>query len=99
MFGIGWGELALIFIIILVLFGPQKAQGIFRAFGKGLQEFKGAMSSLNMNQPPNPADFQKKTTEGEKPAEDAGKEAENKAEPQKEPTEQAKKQDIGKSDE
>jgi len=48
-----------IFVLILVLFGPDRAQGIFRAFGKGLKEFKNAMSSLNV--PPDqgrPADFQ-----------------------------------------
>ncbi len=60
MFGIGWGELTLIFILILILFGPQRAQGIFRAFGKGLKEFKDAMSSMNVENPARPADFQQK---------------------------------------
>ena len=65
MFGIGWGELAVIFVLILILFGPNRAQGIFRAFGRGLKEFKDAMSSLNTdNTSPKPADFQQKEENG-----------------------------------
>lgn len=96
MFGIGWGELALIFIIILVLFGPKQAQGIFKAFGKGLQEFKDAMSSVNINTNTNKqgetADFQQK--KDVKPAE---KNNEEPPEQQKQ-QETGKKQDLEKSD-
>ena len=60
MFGIGWGELALIFVLVLILFGPERAQGIFRAFGKGIKEFKDAMSGLSAPEPTKKADFQEK---------------------------------------
>ena len=49
MFGIGWSELAIIFIIVLVLFGPAKAQEILRAIGKGVKEFKDALTAVPQN--------------------------------------------------
>ena len=59
MFGIGWGELALIFVLILILFGPKQAQGIFKAFGKGIKEFKDAMTTIKVDDnSARPADFQ-----------------------------------------
>ena len=67
MFGIGWGELAVIFVLVLILFGPDRAQSMFRAFGRGIKEFKDAMADLNANNVPKTADFQQKQKVNEQP--------------------------------
>lgn len=38
--GIGFPELIVIFIVVIILFGPQKIPEIARAIGKGMAEFK-----------------------------------------------------------
>jgi sec-independent protein translocase protein TatA len=40
--GLGIGELSVLFIIILVLFGPGKLPEVFRAMGDGVRQFKSA---------------------------------------------------------
>jgi sec-independent protein translocase protein TatA len=40
MMGIGFPELIVIFVVVLILFGPQKIPEIARAIGKGMAEFK-----------------------------------------------------------
>jgi len=44
---IGIGELVLILVIALVLFGPAKLPEIGKAVGKGLREFKNATRGLD----------------------------------------------------
>ncbi|MEA3403271.1 MAG: twin-arginine translocase TatA/TatE family subunit [Armatimonadota bacterium] len=45
MFGsFGYGELALILVIVLVLFGGKKIPEIMRGIGEGLREFRKASS-------------------------------------------------------
>ncbi|MCX6152870.1 MAG: twin-arginine translocase TatA/TatE family subunit [Candidatus Kapabacteria bacterium] len=46
MFDIGGGELILIVLAIIVLFGPKKIPEIAQMFGKGMQEFKRAQSQF-----------------------------------------------------
>ena len=38
------GELAIIFVIILILFGPGKLPGVMKALGDGFKQFKDASS-------------------------------------------------------
>ncbi|PKM86941.1 MAG: twin-arginine translocase TatA/TatE family subunit [Firmicutes bacterium HGW-Firmicutes-12] len=44
MFNMGFPELILILIIALVIFGPAKLPEVGKAIGKGLREFKTAVS-------------------------------------------------------
>jgi|SRR4029078_1632802 len=46
---LGWGEMALIFLIALLVFGPKKLPEIGRTLGKGLREFRKATDDLKAN--------------------------------------------------
>lgn len=39
---LGIGELTLIFVIVLILFGPGKLPDVFRSLGNGVRQFKDA---------------------------------------------------------
>ncbi len=39
---VGWPELLIIFIIILIIFGPRKLPEVAEAMGKSIQKFKRA---------------------------------------------------------
>ncbi len=43
---IGFSELSLILIVVLVFFGPKKIPELSRAIGRGMQEFKKAMNEV-----------------------------------------------------
>jgi sec-independent protein translocase protein TatA len=43
MFGMGIGELAVVLVIVLVVFGPGRLPEMMGSLGKGLQEFKKGM--------------------------------------------------------
>ena len=55
MFGIGIPELLLILVIALVCFGPKKLPEIGQACGKGLREFKDAVTGVKTATSPAPA--------------------------------------------
>jgi sec-independent protein translocase protein TatA len=45
MFGnIGWQEILLLLLIILLLFGARKIPDLARSLGKGIKEFRNALS-------------------------------------------------------
>lgn len=46
MFGIGYPELLIIFLIVLLLFGGRKIPEIARGLGKGIREFKKAKDNV-----------------------------------------------------
>lgn len=46
MFGLSFGEIAIIFILALVLLGPQKLPELARALGKGLREIRRASDDI-----------------------------------------------------
>ena len=46
MFDVGGGELILIVLAIIVLFGPKKIREIAQMFGKGMQQFRKAQQEL-----------------------------------------------------
>ena len=43
-FGLGWPELTIILVIVLVLFGAHRVPEIGRALGRGIREFRGSVS-------------------------------------------------------
>ena len=43
---LSWGEMALIFLVALLVFGPRKLPELGRTLGKGLREFKKASDDL-----------------------------------------------------
>lgn len=47
MFGtLGWSELLLIFLLVLVFFGAKRLPEIGQAMGKGIREFKRSMREI-----------------------------------------------------
>lgn len=46
MFGLGFQELALIFVVALLVFGPNKLPELARGLGKSLAEFRRASNDL-----------------------------------------------------
>jgi TatA/E family protein of Tat protein translocase len=46
MFGLGLGEILVIFIIALVFVGPKRLPELARGLGKGIFEFQKAMQSM-----------------------------------------------------
>jgi sec-independent protein translocase protein TatA len=45
MFGLGAGELFIIFFIALIFLGPKKLPGLARSMGKSIREFQRAINS------------------------------------------------------
>ena len=43
-FGIGWQELLIVLVIVLVIFGASRVPEIGRAMGKGIREFRTAVT-------------------------------------------------------
>ncbi len=43
MFGLGFGELALILVIVIVIFGASRIPELGKGLGEGIRNFKGAM--------------------------------------------------------
>ncbi|UCG44383.1 MAG: twin-arginine translocase TatA/TatE family subunit [candidate division WOR-3 bacterium] len=46
MFGIGWQEILLIALIVLLLFGAKKIPEVMRSVGKGIRELKKGMKEI-----------------------------------------------------
>jgi len=49
MFGIGIQELAIIFVVALLIFGPKRLPELARTLGKGLAEFRRASTDLRQS--------------------------------------------------
>ena len=44
--GIGWQEIVLIFLVLLLLFGAKRLPELARGLGKGIREFQGAVKDV-----------------------------------------------------
>ncbi len=44
--GFGWGEILVILLIALLVFGARRIPEIARSFGKGVREFKKGLNDL-----------------------------------------------------
>jgi len=51
MFGIGWQEILLIVIIVLLLFGAKRIPEVMRSIGKGVSELKRGMKEIDSPEP------------------------------------------------
>ena len=62
---IGYGQLLIIVFVVILLFGGAKIPELMRGMGRGVREFKDAMSTdySSENKKPNPAE-----APGDKPA-------------------------------
>ncbi len=62
MFGLGFGELLLIFLIALIFIGPKKLPELAKGLGQGLREFQKATKGFtdSMNEAANPTEEEKK---------------------------------------
>jgi sec-independent protein translocase protein TatA len=49
---VGIGEIALLLVVALVLFGPTKLPEMMRSLGKGIRDFKEAASGFDPMAPP-----------------------------------------------
>ena len=47
MFGLGFGELILIFLIALVFIGPKKLPELAKGLGKGIRDFQNAAKGVS----------------------------------------------------
>lgn len=47
MFGLGFGELVLIFLIALIFIGPKKLPELAKGLGQGIKEFQKAAKGLS----------------------------------------------------
>lgn len=51
-FGMGFGELVVILLIVLLLFGAGRIRTIMREFGGGISEFKKGMREVDEDKKP-----------------------------------------------
>lgn len=49
MFGLGFGELVVIFLIALIFIGPKKLPELAKGLGKGIRDFQNAAKGLGDN--------------------------------------------------
>ena len=70
--GLGTGEIILIALVVLLLFGGKKIPELMKGIGKGVKSFKDGMAGLedDLNKPNNPDPA--KEPEKDKPPEKAG---------------------------
>lgn len=46
LFGLGWGEIVLIALMVLLLFGGKKIPELMKGLGKGVKNFKKGLSEV-----------------------------------------------------
>jgi sec-independent protein translocase protein TatA len=66
MFGLGFGELVLIFLIALIFIGPKKLPELAKGLGQGIRDFQKAAKGLSDVIQDDPGTSTKKDREGAK---------------------------------
>lgn len=66
MFGLGTGELIVIILAIIILFGSKKIPELAQGIGKGIREFKKAMREVEEEIKEEPEKLSQKKEEAEK---------------------------------
>lgn len=74
---LGMGEIAVIFIIALLVFGPRKLPELGKSLGKGLREFKKATNDLKSSWDDQVRDINREVSSATKDVKDVGNEIEN----------------------
>ena len=62
---LGMGEIALLIVLALVLFGPKRLPEMGRAAGKAIREFKSALNGADSNQTETDANVNKNSSREE----------------------------------
>ena len=62
---LGWPEIIIILVVLLLLFGAKRLPEMGRSLGRGMREFKEAVTG---NEPPEPAKEQLNSTPATQPA-------------------------------
>lgn len=65
MFGLGWQELLLILIVLLILFGGKRLPELARGLGSGIKEFKKALREEEPTQGEKPKEIEQKNEKKE----------------------------------
>jgi sec-independent protein translocase protein TatA len=69
MFGLGFGELLLVFLIALIFIGPKKLPELAKGLGKGIREFqnaaKGFSEQMQQDEPQEPKKLTSEVTQSE----------------------------------
>lgn len=60
MFGLGYQELLLILVIVLILFGAQRLPDLARSLGSSVKEFKKGVNEISKDDAPVKKDEEKK---------------------------------------
>jgi sec-independent protein translocase protein TatA len=60
MFGLGYQELLLILVIVVILFGAQRLPDLARSLGSSVKEFKKGVTELKDEAPTRKKDLDKK---------------------------------------
>lgn len=58
---VGPMELAVVFVVVLILFGPGKLPQVFKALGEGVKQFKDASQGMTADKPATPPPAQETT--------------------------------------
>jgi sec-independent protein translocase protein TatA len=60
---VGMGEIGLLLVVALLLFGPSRLPEMARALGKGIRDFKDAAAGLDRPEAPMPASVEPARTD------------------------------------